>query len=250
MQDDIIGAYQRAASRLFLLDYDGTLADLKPTPEEAKPTAEILDTLTQLAADNKNTVVIISGRKHQELDAWLGQLPLAFAAEHGLLYKDLGHDWRYAQDIDTTWKSTIRPLMEIYTESLPGSFIEEKTNALVWHWRNAANQTLAEASGAELLAKLQPYGKQLGLRIMPGSCIVEVQAQGVDKGKAAKRWLAHKTWDFILAAGDDTTDEDLFAALPPHALAIKIGNGNSRARLRMAKPSTLRKLIGDIANQR
>lgn len=247
MWDKITHAYRGAENRLFLLDYDGTLTELAPTPAEAKPTDEILHTLSRLTADTHNTVVIVSGRRHQELDEWLGHLSLAFIAEHGLLYKNPGQDWQLARQIDTSWKSLILSIMEPYVEQIEGTFVEEKTNALVWHWRTATNQHDAEVASATLLAKLLPHSKRLNLRVMPGACIVEVQGQDIDKGTAAKRWLSKAVWDFVLAAGDDTTDEDLFAAMPPDAYTIKIGAGNSHARLRLEQPAVMRQFLQDLA---
>jgi trehalose 6-phosphate synthase/phosphatase len=228
------------------MDYDGVLAELKPTPAEAKPTPGLLAILDRLTQDTGNTVVIVSGRKHQELEQWLGNLPISFAAEHGLLVKERGQQWSPTNNIDTVWKPAVRAVMQPYVSKAPGSLIEEKTNSLVWHYRNVRNQHDAKAMEKLLAAELQPLGGQLGLRIMPGSKIIEVQPFGTNKGLAAKYWLDQGGWDFILAAGDDTTDEDMFGVMPPGAFTIKVRPGDSLARLRLETPSQMRKLLSSL----
>lgn len=90
----IIGAikmkYNQAKQRLILLDYDGTLASLNTRPENAKPTPELIATLQKLVSDPANHVVVNSGRDHFTLEKWLGNLPIAMAAEHGAFYKENG----------------------------------------------------------------------------------------------------------------------------------------------------------------
>lgn len=240
---DIPASYRAAQKRLFLLDYDGTLVGIKPTPPEAKPTAELIQTLTRLTSDPRNTVVIISGRDHDTLDEWLGDLPLSFAAEHGLKVKHGSGGWQNTLEADLTWMPAVRAIMQPYVDSDPGIFIEEKPTSIAWHNRNAVDNTKAEAAEHELAGKIQQYATANGLRVIHGKRVIEVQIAGVNKGIAAKTWLDMGGWDFILAAGDDTTDEDLFAAMPPQALTIKIGSEKSHARLRVASPQELQQLL-------
>jgi trehalose 6-phosphate synthase/phosphatase len=245
MYPTITQAYRQATARLLLLDYDGTLADIKPTPPEAKPTPELLALLTQLAHQPHTTVVIVSGRNHTNLEEWLGELPLAFAAEHGLLSRDAGQkEWQAALAVDTSWKPEVQAAMQAGVDKAPGTFVEDKTDALVWHYRTATNENQAEGTKDQLLGTLQPLARRLGLRIICGSKVIEVQPAGVNKGLAAARWLnADSHPDFILAAGDDTTDEDLFKAMPEGAYTIKVGVGESVARFRVQAPANLLELL-------
>lgn len=248
MQPDIFASYQQSKKRLFLLDYDGTLADLMPTPPEAKPTAELIQILESLTSDPANTVVVISGRDHQTLDQWLGDLPLSFAAEHGMMIKQAGQGWQEPVIIDSSWKIAVKEMMQPYADAVPGSFLEDKAMSLAWHDRAALDPAQAQAAEQELAAKMQHYAEISGLRVIHGKNVVEVQAAGVSKGTAAKRWLDTPGWDFILAAGDDTTDEDLFAAMPSQAFTIKVGQEESHARLHVASPQEFRQLIASFIN--
>mgnify|MGYP000279068421 CR=1 FL=1 len=85
--------YNQAKQRLILLDYDGTLASLKTRPENAKPAPELIATLQKLVSDPANHVVVNSGRDQFTLEKWLGNLPIAMAAEHGASIRK----WHLAQ---------------------------------------------------------------------------------------------------------------------------------------------------------
>lgn len=246
MTSDIKKAYASAGSRLLLLDYDGTLSPIKPTPPEGRPTQALLRLLEQLASDPRNTIVIISGRDHPTLDRWLGNLPVDFAAEHGLLIKKRGEAWSLTKNTVDTWKTKVLPLLEEYVQQVPGSLIEEKTAGLVWHYRTAEAAHAASVV-PELAKRLTALLEPLGLTLMHGSKVLEIKLAGVDKGKVARRWLEYRHWDFILAAGDDTTDEDLFKAMPSRAFTIKIGPGHSAARTRLKGPMSMRSLLRSLA---
>jgi trehalose 6-phosphate synthase/phosphatase len=70
----------------------------------------------------------------------------------------------------------------------------------------------------------------LGLAVVEGNKVVEIKNAAVNKGRAAGNWLSKGNWDFILALGDDRTDEDLFEVLPQDAYSIKVGLGPSKSR--------------------
>lgn len=236
--EDIIKAkYARSRRRLFLLDYDGTLVGYKAIPSEAVPTPDVLAMLKRLSEDPKNYVVVISGRAHETLDEWLGTLPLAFAAEHGFFVKEKDGDWRMVYKQSSDWKDIIHPVMEAARKELPGAIVEEKVSSLVWHYRNAnLQQALPIMSRLEM--QLQLLVKSQNLLLYPGHMVLEVKVSSVNKGIAAKHWLGQKEWDFVLGAGDDRTDEDLFAALPDNGFSIKIGPGESRAKFVFSGPQT------------
>lgn len=245
MDSLVLDKYTASPHRLFLLDYDGTLADYKPTPAEAKPTTEVRDLLKELGDNPDNTVVVISGRDHETLDAWLGDLPLAFAAEHGFFLKEKGGTWQMSSMTVPNWKETIQPIMEAAVTELPGALIEEKVSSLVWHYRRA-DEHAAKTVATQLQMQLKPHMESLDLILVPGNKVVEVKVANVDKGVAADFWLDQNEWDFILAAGDDTTDEDLFLAMPEYAFTVKIGPGGSIAKYNLPNPAAFIKLLGTL----
>jgi trehalose 6-phosphate synthase/phosphatase len=198
--------------------------------------------LEKLGRDPDNTVVIVSGRKRDELDEWLGDLPLAFAAEHGFWRKTPGEIWQTNLPRDTAWQTEPRQLMEQAVADCPGSFLETKHSGVVWHYRNATDATAATARAAKLLADLQALQSTV-FTAGPGSMNVEVQLVGANKGAAVRFWLSLPTWDFVLVAGDDRTDEDMFAVAPEDAFTVKVGTQETAARYHLADPAALRDLL-------
>lgn len=250
MPGDIVQAYANAHSRLLLLDYDGTLVSFKSLPHHAKPTPALLKLLGQLAAPPANKVVIISGRDHNTLETWLGHLPLDFASEHGLWLKESGSQWRLLHQQDNSWKKEAKAILDEFTRRLPGSLTEEKTASLAWHHRPAKDQAQAAAAIPQLIGRLKPLAHAHGLALLEGNKVLDLKLAGVDKGTVARHWLKQRHWDFILAAGDDTTDEDLFRAMPDDAFTIKIdGGGSTAARDRLKNYLSLRSLLKKLAMQ-
>jgi len=115
------------------------------------------------------------------------------------------------------WKDNIRPLLELYADRTPRSFVEEKDFCLVWHYRRS-DPALANIRSQELRAALTDLTANLNIGVFEGHKILEVKNIGVSKGRAAQTWLAKDKWDFILAAGDDYTDDELFEIFAAQSL--------------------------------
>jgi len=233
---------RKGSKRLFLLDYDGTLVGFKGKPAEAGPDDEIIDLLKCLSRDPKNTVVIISGRDKTTLEDWLGRIGTALVAEHGGWIKLENREWQSRVPLDMNWKDTIRPILELYRDRTPGSTVEEKDFSLVWHYRRA-DPEFAYVRGQELRAALVNLTENLDVGVFEGNKILEVKSQVVNKGRAAEHWVTGRDWDFILAAGDDYTDEEMFSILPEEAYSIKVGFAASKARFNVDSVKDIRMLL-------
>lgn len=231
-----------AQRRLFLLDYDGTLSTLAPTPEEASPDAELRALLRGLASTQGTEVVIVSGRGRSTLEEWFGTMPVGLVAEHGVWIRPKGEPWSTVEPLDNSWKDEIRHVLELYVDRTPGSFLEEKDYSLVWHYRKADREFGAVRVG-ELKENLSHLTASFDLGILEGNRVVEVRHAGITKGRGAAHWLAHGPWDFIVAAGDDRTDEDMFTSLPEHACSVKVGLQPSQARFTLRNPRELREFL-------
>jgi len=235
--------YQAAPSRLLLLDYDGTLVGFQANPQRAQPDAELLDLLGALAANAQNRVVIISGRDRTTLEKWLGHLPLDFIAEHGVWLRRAGEDWSLFQELRADWKREMRPLLDLYVRRTAGSFIEEKDYSLVWHYRRA-DADLGAVRARELMSHLTFMTSNTDLQVLEGNKVIELKNAGINKGTAAARWVSTEQPDFILAIGDDRTDEDTFGALPAEAYTLKVGGApRSLARYSVSSSAEVRKLL-------
>jgi trehalose 6-phosphate synthase/phosphatase len=135
-------------------------------------------------------------------------------------------------------------------ETCPGSFLEEKEYSLAWHYRNA-EEDKGNKYSRKLISTLSSGIHTRNLRIIDGNKVVEVTAAGVSKGNAVKSLLTENDYDFILCAGDDRTDEDMFFMLRKYdqAVTIKIGGGETLARHRTEDPRTFLSLLGHLAGQ-
>jgi trehalose 6-phosphate synthase/phosphatase len=231
----IITEFRNAASRIIFLDYDGTLTPLVPNPVDAAPSDELKKTLLALAKVNNTKVILMSGRDRTTMSNWFGDLPIDLAAEHGLFLKKKHHFWRVLKPVRKTWKNKIRPILDHYAEKLPGAFIEEKEFSLVFHFRKS-DAHFASIRVKELVNHLVSHTGNMDLQLMHGSKVLEVRNAGIDKGVAAMDWLSGIVLRpcFILAVGDDVTDEDLFRAMPANAHTIKVGLQPSHAKYNLA----------------
>jgi trehalose 6-phosphate synthase/phosphatase len=242
----IVTAYRTASRRLLLLDYDGTLVPLVRDPAAAVPTPEVAALVERLAADRANDVVIVSGRDWKTLEEWFGRLPVALVSEHGVRLREPGRGWHIAAEISTRGKQRARDVMQVFADRLPGSSVEEKESSVAWHYRGA-DPVLGPARAHELIEALRNLTASTDLQVLRGKKVVEVRPVGANKGAATLRWVSRHRGGFILAAGDDATDEELFAALPSSANSIRVGAGETRARFSLEGPPDLIGLLTDLA---
>ena len=244
----LVADYQRASSRLLVFDYDGTLVPFAGDADRAVPDDAILGILAKLSTPPENHLVILSGRDRHTLGRWLGHLDATLAAEHGGWVRHRGaEEWQATGDpaLDG-WKKEIRPILELCVGRIPGSSIEEKDYSLVWHYRKAEQES-ASIVARELLDTLSNILANLNVQVLPGSCSLEIRTMGIGKGVFYANSLASPEERFILAMGDDWTDEDLFLVLPPSAYSIKIAPRMSKARYNVKNINDARSLLEKLA---
>jgi len=242
MQRKLASDFQESDKALLLLDYDGTLVPFAPKPVDAMPGAKLLGLLEKLAKNPRTEVVLISGRDKDTLEGWFGGLNVGLVAEHGVWIKEKGGGWETIETMTSEWKEEVYPILESWVDRTPGSFIEEKEFSLVWHYRKA-NPWLGELRARELMNNLSDITANLNLQVLEGSKVVELKNTDINKGRTALRWISREEWDFILALGDDWTDEDTFKVLPSTAWSIKVGFGASAARFSLSSPSEATSLL-------
>ncbi len=240
--DDIIHRYEKSTRRLLLLDYDGTLRSFEKIPNKAVPDTDLLSLLTRLAHDHCNTLVIVSGRDKDILEGWFKGLPVGLIAGHGIWYKERDKKWQLLETHDNSWKEVIRPMLEVFTDRTPGSMVEEKTHSLAWHYRKSEPE-LAAIRVSELKDALLNLTDNFNLGFMNGHKVIEIKNMNINKGVAVSRWLGKKDWDFIFAAGDDYTDEDMFNVLPKTAVSIRVGFEISNAHYMTDSVKEIRELL-------
>ncbi len=247
LRENINTRYRNSAKRLLLLDYDGTLVPFKSHAMEAVPDEEIIHLLNQLASDPANKVLIISGRDHITLEEWLGGLNVDMVAEHGIWHKNGSRRWQHTMGIHNGWHKDIYSIMALHSERTPGTFIEEKSYSLAWHYRKA-DTGLGILRAQQLVNDLKHFTYENNLQILQGDKVIEVKSAVINKGIASARWLEGNKYDFILAIGDDTTDEDIFKAMPEEAITIKVGSRVSAAQYNLSNYLAVRKLLYELCN--
>lgn len=235
--------YLTAKERVVLLDYDGTLVPFHREPDKAVPGVQLHDTLLKLCADSRNQVAIISGRSKDFLERWFGELPLHLVAEHGASYRLVGGEWVSVWERDRSWKIPFMRAMLRAARRCPGSTVEEKGTSLVWHFRNADPiNGLRVAQELREDMEVSLHGDE-EFRIVDGNHIVEVRPASFDKGSAASKLFGDLRHGFVLAIGDDRTDEDLFSVIPSMGYAIKVGKGSTLARYHLRDPADVLQLL-------
>ncbi len=243
LANKIITDYHNASSRILFLDYDGTLVSFTKYPE-----LTILDTLTveiikKLTIDPKNQIVIISGRNKEFLEKEFLGINVTLVAEHGYFIKFPGKGWEATIETGPEWKKSILPILNEYVNRCNGTFIEEKTGSIAWHYRNA-DSDFAQLRLHELRDDLTEIIRhKTDFEILEGNKVLEVKSGKYDKGQAAINLMKNKDFDFILAAGDDRTDETLFRVLPKTAISIRVGLSPSTAKYNISDFSGFLKFL-------
>ena len=246
ISSQIVSDYRKANRRILFLDYDGTLVPFAKYPELAIVEKDTLENVRKLSDDPKNQVVIISGRDKKFLEKQFEEINVSLVAEHGYYIKKGDGEWEATMNTDEQWKEVVIPIMNEYVSRCHGTFIEEKTGSIAWHYRNADSE-FAQLRLHELrddLAEIIRY--KTDLEILEGHKVLEVKSGKYDKGQAANTLMMDQKFSFVFAAGDDKTDEFLFNALPDTAYTIRVGLSPSFAKYNVTDIPVLLKLLKEL----
>ncbi|MEM9897168.1 MAG: bifunctional alpha,alpha-trehalose-phosphate synthase (UDP-forming)/trehalose-phosphatase [Bacteroidota bacterium] len=246
IREQLKNEYKAAKSRIIFLDYDGTLVGFHANPEDSKPDKNLISLLKKLSDDPKNRVVVISGRDKGTLGKWLAGIKLDLITEHGVWFRKYEEEWKQFIELDDSWQEEFLNILEMYVDRTPGSFVEKKDYSLVWHYRKVETG-LGEMRTRELASHLKYISSEKDIQIMEGHKIVEVKNSQINKGFAASNWLKENSYDFIMACGDDRTDEDTFRAMPNDSFTIKVGTSSSSANYRVKDNQDIREILKMIS---
>lgn len=246
---EIVESFANATSRLIILDYDGTLRDFVSSPRAlvAKPSLRLRRMIKKLAHDDRTEVAIVSGRPRKALERWFRGIDITLVAEHGAWTRYDGK-WTHVDGDFKKVKKKLKPVLEKYAAKTAGAEIEEKDYSLVWHYRNVAPE-LAYVRAGEMKREITNLLDTDDVGVYGGNKVVEIKPTEVNKGYAASELEAVYQADFILCAGDDYTDEDMFRSLPNDAYTVKVGPGETKARYQLATVARMTRLIDELASQ-
>lgn len=240
--DTMLKSYSQAKSRLLLLDYDGTLHSFSNSisASSVRPSQRLKQQLKRISQQPNTKVCIVSGRPRKTLDEWFSDVPkLLLVAEHGAWIRK-GDAWQ--QNTDHIDMSEVEKLMRSYASRTPGSIVEAKDFATVWHYRRV-NPELAFIRNANLKRQLTQLVEGTDLGVYSGNKIIEVKPQMIHKGEIAKYLEVEYPSEFVFCAGDDYTDEHMFEALPKTAHTVKVGFGSTHAAHQVGR---LERVLGII----
>lgn len=182
------------------------------------------------------------------LDEWFADIPVNLVAEHGSKIRRKDSTWETLVRTSENWRSVIGKVMLQYVKRCANTFIEEKEFGMVWHYRNA-DMEQAKLRTIELHAELNELARHLNMQVVLGNKTVEVKSSGADKGSVISSQIIPGAFDFIFAAGDDKTDEDMFRVLISHenAFTVKVGPQASFAKYNLHTPQMVVSLLWDMS---
>jgi len=205
-----------------LLDIDGTLLDLAPTPREVWVPPGLAATLNGLLMRTSGALALVSGRSLNDID-------LIFAPEQFPAVGGHGAEMRISTDSEAV--ATHAPPMDkelkrrlaAIAKLSPGILLEDKGYSLALHYRLAPH---AEKAIYEAVSLIRADLPNAPIEVLPGKCVCEIKHSGFNKATGVLELMAHEPFRgrrpiFI---GDDVTDETVFAIMPDlGGLAFSVG---------------------------
>lgn len=217
--------YRESKLRVFILDYEGTLASLAtPANINLSSPQRVLDALNDLLSDDKNIIYVMSGRMPEELDRLFERCPgVGIIAENGCFVREfMSDEWVAFADLEkmSEWKNSVKGILQYYHERIEGSSIEERHCSLIFHYEKADDKEAAARLGGECANHINDACDSQRVHAVPVEKAVLIEPLDWSKGSAAthifdnlrehKSEERHQWPDFLLVAGDDREDEVIF----------------------------------------
>ena len=226
---------------LLASDYDGVFARLVGDPSAAKPEPGVAEALMRLAAVDGVTVAMVSGRGVRDLQTTSGFTGnLRWVGSHGAEL-----DGPLTGELAGRRDALVRQ-MEPLVARVAGARLEVKPASIAVHVREVPDRLAAVALLEQVDALAEP-----SLTKKPGKEVLELAVTDADKGTALRRLRSEIGASAALYLGDDVTDEDGFRALEPDDVTVKVGEGETAARFRVADVpgavAVLRRLVELLA---
>ncbi|KAI9998641.1 hypothetical protein PInf_003223 [Phytophthora infestans] len=249
--DKVMAAYMQSKRRVFLLDYGGTIIARENIAMYVKkdftavtgkrPSRRMMEALTNLTNDPRNTVFVVSGVTKKSLTTSLGHIHgLGLVSDNGALYS-----WAKSIDIDNTedtnmqddsnptdrhwhqhsfkfdWRpvrEAVDPILKVYCARTNGSVLRYAQQSIAWNFRSTDPEWgLLQANS--LQNDLEEVIRDLPVNIIRKKGLLEIVPEGLNKGVVARQILTQDAAisndhpDFLFCIGDDTTDESMFKAI-------------------------------------
>ena len=190
-----------------LLDVDGTLIDIGPTPQQVHVPVDLCDFLKRLRDLTAGATALVSGRPIADLDRMFSPLKLSIVGGHGA-------EMRIGSEVIERGVAPLPPDMrQRLAEVRAPVIVEDKGYSVALHYRGALER---ERALRELARKVCADFPDQALSILSGKAMVEIKRAHVNKGEGVMALMRHPPFHgrMPLFIGDDVTDEAVFAVLP------------------------------------
>ncbi|WP_410742755.1 trehalose-phosphatase [Citrobacter koseri] len=234
-----------SANYAYFFDLDGTLAEIKPHPDQVVVPHNILQLLHRLSTHNAGALALISGRSMAELDALSAPFCFPLAGVHGAERRDINgntHIVRLPQAIARDVSARLHAALG----NLPGAELEAKGMAFALHYRQAPQHEATLLALAQHITQKWPQ-----LALQPGKCVVEIKPKGANKGEAIAAFMQEAPFAgrIPVFVGDDLTDEAGFDVVNNlGGISVKVGAGATRATGRLAGVPEVWRWLEEINN--
>lgn len=228
-----------------LLDIDGTLLDLAPTPREVWVPPGLAETLNRLLERTSGALALVSGRSLNDIDLIFAPEQFPAVGGHGAEMRVTADREAVATHAPPMDKELKRRLAAIARLS-PGILLEDKGYSLALHYRLAPQAEQAIYAAVSLIRADLPNAP---IEVLPGKCVCEIKHSGFTKASGVRELMTHGPFKGRrpLFIGDDVTDESVFAIMPDlDGLAFSVGRRAKGVAGHFDEPGDVRRWLARL----
>src|SRR3954470_13178312 len=228
-----------------LLDIDGTLLDLAPTPREVWVPPGLAKTMNRLLQRTSGALALVSGRSLNDIDLIFSPAEFPAVGGHGAEMRITTENESVATHAPPMDKELKKRLAAIAQLS-PGILLEDKGYSLALHYRLAPHAEKAIYAAVSLIRADLPNAP---IEVLPGKCVCEIKHSGFTKATGVRELMTHEPFRGRqpLFIGDDVTDESVFAIMPDlDGLAFSVGRRAKGVAGHFDSPDDVRQFLAHL----
>jgi len=228
-----------------LLDIDGTLLELMPTPREVWVPPGLAKTMNRLMVRTNGALALVSGRSLNDIDLIFAPEQFPAVGGHGAEMRIDPENESVAAHAPPMDKELKRRLAAIAKLS-PGILLEDKGYSLALHYRLAPHAEKAIYAAVSLIRADLPNAP---IEVLPGKCVCEIKHSGFTKATGVRELMMHEPFKGRrpLFIGDDVTDETVFGIMPDYdGLAFSVGRRAKGVAGHFDAPSDVREFLAHL----
>lgn len=228
-----------------LLDIDGTLLELMPTPREVWVPPGLSKTLNRLMVRTNGALALVSGRSLNDIDLIFAPDQFPSVGGHGAEMRidpDSGSVASHAPPMDKELKRRLAAIAKLS----PGILLEDKGYSLALHYRLAPQ---AEKAIYEAVSLIRADLPNAPIEVLPGKCVCEIKHSGFTKATGVRELMTREPFKGRrpLFIGDDVTDETVFGIMPDYdGLSFSVGRRAQGVSGHFDAPSDVREFLAHL----